>query len=169
MLTTLERYKTYYEIEDNDLDAQIQMAIEQVSVEIESICNRSFAETEYNVIIRGSGTEELILGEYPVKEATIANFTDFIINKKTGILISNSVWSPNIKYNITFTAGYVLPAEGVTSTVPVDLEKACIVMASMDLERRGSEHLKTEVIGPLRNDFAVNVPDVLEKYRKIAI
>lgn len=93
MLTTLDRYKTYYEITDTALDEQITMAIEQASAEIENTCNTTF------------------------------------------------------------------------DPVPKDIEKACIVMASMALERRGSEHLKTEVVGPLRSDFADNIPDILEKHR----
>jgi hypothetical protein len=161
LLTTLERYKSKYEITDNALDNQITMEIEQVSAEIETTCNRTFDETDYEVVMYGSGTNELVLNEYPIKTATVADYTDFVINKKAGILQSGSIWSATTKYTISFTAGY--------ATIPADLEKACMVMVSMALERRGSEHLKTEVIGPLRNDFATNVPDILEKYRKIAI
>lgn len=97
LLTTLERYKIYYEITDTALDAQISMAIEQTSAEIESICNTVF------------------------------------------------------------------------DRVPADIEKACIVMVSMSLERRGSEHLKTEVIGPLRSDFADDIPDILNRYRLMPV
>lgn len=175
LLTTVERFKDYYEITDNALDERIAMAIEQTSAEIESTCNRSFAETDYSMIMYGSGTKELILDEYPIKTATVDGYTDFIINKKAGILTSDSIWSASTKYTINFTAGYVLPIDAIegtaaiVGTVPKDLEKACIVMASMDLERRGSEHLKTEVIGPLRSEFADKVPDILEKYRKMAV
>ena len=97
MLTTLARYKIYYEINDNALDPQIEMAIEQVSAEIETTCNATF------------------------------------------------------------------------DPVPADIEKACIIMVSMSLERRGSEHLKTEVVGPLRSDFADNIPDILDKHRVIPV
>ena len=161
LLTTLERYKSKYEITDNALDDQITMEIEQVSAEIETTCNRIFAETDYEIVMYGSGTNELLLNEYPIKTATVADYTEFVINKKAGILQSGSVWSPTVKYTINFTAGY--------ATIPADIEKACMIMVSMGLERRGSEHLKTEVVGPLRSDFATNFPDILEKYRKIPV
>lgn len=88
----------------------------------------------------------------------------------------------SLKRNIevVYTAGYILPYQAsdgetpVVSTLPYDLEMACIKMVAADINRKGSEHEKSENLGPLQsafldNDYSDSVLSVLERYKRPVI
>ena len=83
--------------------------------------------------------------------------------------------------SVSYTAGYVLPWQEnltatpiVESTLPYDLEMACIKMVAADINRKGSEHEKSEGLGPLQsafldNDYMQSVLETIERYKKPVI
>lgn len=88
----------------------------------------------------------------------------------------------SLKRNIevVYTAGYILPYQATTganpivSTLPYDLEMACIKMVAADINRKGSEHEKSENLGPLQSafldsDYSESVLGVLERYKRPVI
>ena len=170
MLTTLARYKTFYGITDTASDAKITMILGMISAEIEAYCGRIFGKDDYTKTCKGTGTEFLILDQSPILTATATEndeeFTDFTIQSGVMLEYTDGVFNTASDYTISYTAGYILPedaTEEVPSTLPLDLENACIVMTSMEIERQGSEHLKTEVIGPLRSDYLQDLPIYLRR------
>ena len=88
----------------------------------------------------------------------------------------------SLKRNIevVYTAGYILPYQAtggetpVVPTLPYDIEMACIKMVAADINRKGSEHEKSENLGPLQsafldNDYSESVLTVLERYKRPVI
>lgn len=88
----------------------------------------------------------------------------------------------SIKRNIevVYTAGYILPYQAasgetpVVPTLPYDIEMACIKMIAADINRKGSEHEKSENLGPLQSafldsDYSDSVLSVLERYKRPVI
>ena len=171
MLTTLARYKTFYTITDTASDDKITMILGMISAEIEAYCGRIFGQANYTETVKGSDAEYIALKQYPVNDVAVTEndeeFTDFTTLDKYGLLERDTgIWNTASDYTISYTAGYILPedaTEEVPSTLPLDLENACIVMTSMEIERQGSEHLKTEVIGPLRSDYLQDLPIYLRR------
>lgn len=172
MLTTLARYKTYYGITDSTNDAKITMVLGMVSAEIESFCGRIFGQADYTKTCKGTDTEYIALEQYPViGDVTITEdgeaFTDFTALPEYGMLEHDlSTWSSAKEYVISYAAGYVLPEDATEENpqiLPEDLENVCMIMASMEIERQGSEHLKSETIGPLRSEYLQDMPIYLKR------
>lgn len=173
MLTTVERYKQYYKITDESQDMQIEMTIAQVSAEIESECKRTFGKADYEDYRIGSGGVLLLLKNYPVITASIPEITDFEIKSNEGMLYRKDGWLKGNEYKVSYSAGYVLPKDATTdqpSTLPADLEGACITLVNIRMEIRGSEHLKAETVGPLRSEYLSDIPvyiqSILNRYKR---
>lgn len=71
------------------------------------------------------------------------------------------------------SAQYVLPADATVDaprTLPYNIESACIELVAIRYQCRGSEHLKTETVGPLKSEFTMNWPEhikqTLDRYRR---
>ena len=139
-----------------------------------------------------------------VDSAALTEGTDFDVLADEGSLFKvNGVWTKpevnqvfrppyipeipyadenSLKHNIeaVYTAGYILPYQAssgetpVVPTLPYDLEMACIKMIAADINRKGSEHEKSENLGPLQsafldNDYSDSVLSVLERYKRPVI
>jgi len=93
---------------------------------------------------------------------------EFLIGKINGI-------SADIIDYVRFDLAteYVLPADAtaeIPRTLPYNIESSCIELVVIAYQCRGSEHLKTEVVGPLRSDFSIGWPEhikqTLDRYRR---
>lgn len=164
MLTTLDRIRMYMGITDNADDAVLQMLGDAVSARIERYCNREFNRQTYTETIEAHQAEELMLSQYPLVAVTSVMgdngpVTDYVIHP-TGTLRRPGGWDGT--YTVTYSAGY--------DDIPLDLELACLLLVSYTYNLRGSEHLKTEITGPLRSDFWADWPGyiiaMLDKYRR---
>jgi len=69
-------------------------------------------------------------------------------------------------------AEYVLPSDGTVDaprTLPYNIESACIELVVIAYQCKGSEHLKEEIVGPLRSFFVMDWPEhirqTLDRYR----
>jgi hypothetical protein len=76
-----------------------------------------------------------------------------------------------VRFDIS--ADYLLPkdaTEKIPQTLPCNIVSACIELVAIAYQRRGSEHLKTEVVGPLRSDFTndwpLHIQQTLDRYRE---
>lgn len=189
-LTTVASAKDYMGLLDDDSDYVIELLINSVSEDIEKRCRRTFRQTTQTEKVIGSSGHNLLLACYPVTAVSAVTIdgvavalTEYEILAESGELFRiDNTWPSSEHRNITvaYTGGYVLPGqENKTATPPVvrnlpyDLETACIKMVAVDFQRRGSEHLQTEVLGPLRSDFLADYPrhvlDVLERYTRPVI
>lgn len=93
---------------------------------------------------------------------------DFLTQQINGISADIADY---VRFDISVS--YVLPKDAITDatrTLPFNLESACIELVTIAYQRRGSEHLKTEVVGPLRSDFTNDWPlhilQTLDRYRE---
>lgn len=82
--------------------------------------------------------------------------------------------SDYVRFDIA--ADYVLPKDATANapqTLPYNLENTCIELVAIAYQRRGSEHLKEEIVGPLRSFFILSMPDpikeTLDRYRKYVL
>jgi len=150
-LTILNNLKLFLGINtaNTDDDTLLTNLISMVSADIENECQRTFLATNHTEYYKGDGTSQLLVKQYPVNSvASIYDDVDRVWGSDTqieaaAIAISNEVSGliileddifsqsddvENIK--ITYNAGY--------STIPTDLESACIKMCAADyLESKG--------------------------------
>lgn len=164
MLTTLDNVKKYIGITDTAEDGLLNMLIAAASQAIETYCNRVLTEHECveDVQLIHSGGIVMLSG-YPVSAVTIKDangqqVTDFVLAARSGMLTINA--APGV-YTVEYTAGY--------QTIPADLEFACIQLVAAMYDRRGSDHVVSETIGPVRAEYVDDIPQhikwVLDRYR----
>lgn len=163
-LTTLEKYKTYMEIDltDTTRDAAIEIAINAVSEWLEGECGRNFQLAAYTETLTGTGRQKLLLTHYPVQAVQLLiPLQEYTLVQDEGTLYRSAGWHGEI--TVEYTAGYPV--------IPTDLETVCIELVAMRLEMKSSNHLKTEVIGPLRSEYLSELPyqiqSVIERYRRV--
>lgn len=150
-LTTLTNLKEYLGIATLNIDDDtfLQNLITRISDDIESQCNRAFHAATYTQYYKGSGTNRLLLRQYPVNSVTsVFDDPDRVWGSDTQfdaddisisdeilgmIILEDNIFSEfedveNIK--VIYNAGY--------STIPTDLESACIKLCAADyLESKG--------------------------------
>ncbi len=165
-LTTVEKYKTYMELDldDTSRDAAIEIAINAVSEWLEGECRRKFVLATYSETLQGNGRSKLLLPQYPVQ--CIQNLLPeqaYTLLPEEGSLYCLAGWQGEI--TVEYTAGYPV--------IPPDLETACMDCVTMRLEMKSSNHLKTEVIGPLRSEYLAELPyaiqSVIDSYRRVVV
>lgn len=150
-LTTLETVKSELGISDTGQDAFLSSLIDRASDAIVSFCGRPFAKESYRETLAGYGTNRLILSRTPVIAvssitADSEDITDYLLeDPEAGILFRKRGWqwaptlgwnisfhpignSENLNFTVEYTAGYVLPGDEGTRTLPHDIEQACIDM-----------------------------------------
>lgn len=120
---------------------------------------------EQITIGEGDGPEVLDAGDYYIEDAA------------AGIVTRNAIWRPNdlaIRYapsqdpvpftgpkiiRVNYTAGYVLPNDGGTRSLPYDLEEAALVTAVSIYRSRGADRrVQAESLGDASVTYRQNVP-----------
>lgn len=180
-LTTVSQVSSYLTLGTLSGSAQTDMefSINAASAFLEEQCKTTFGKTDYtNESHEGSGSSLLIPLHGPLisvtsivdEEATV--ITDYII-KHASLLYRKLGWSVAQTYNLTYSAGYVLPqfaTEQAPRTLPYTIEFACIQWIALHWNKRGSEHLAQEDIGPLKYQYLSNMPraikDIINYHRQ---
>jgi hypothetical protein len=144
-LTTLNNLKLFLGINtaNTDDDTLLTNLISMVSAGMENECQRTFLAANYTEYYKGDGTNRLLVNQYPINSvASIYDDIDRVWGSDTQIeaaaisisdrisgivILEDDIFSEsddieNIK--ITYNAGY--------STIPTDLESACIKMCAAD-------------------------------------
>ncbi len=184
-LVTLANTKTFLGILNNEKDAVLEMLINMATDYIESQTGRRFVSTvhtqeEYD----GTGTYELSLKAFPIITFTKLEFNnasdnsddwedvdaeDYWVDTDTGIvtmitnfdemsesLNNDDELSKNVffrgknRYRVTYTSGY--------STVPYDLQYACMSLVGQLLTMKSATGIKSESLG----DHSVTFQDVTD-------
>ena len=188
-LTSLANLKEHLDIVDNESDTLLTNIINRSTDIIEKYCNgRRFKQTTYtNEEYDGTGTNYINLKHYPVttlstyeKNYGTVGDTDWDGLEGDFIkLISDSTQGPGQvfyqggflrgirNYRFTYIAGY--------STIPNDLDEACLELSAYLYNNRKSSGLKSETLGEYsytRDDSIGNVIKdlgldlVLDQYRQ---
>lgn len=149
-LTTLANLKQYLDIDTDQTtdDTFLQNLITRISDDMERYCQRTFNASDLTEYYKGSGTRILLLRNYPVNSVTsIHDDTELEFGADTAIdsddikisdavngtiILNEGIFTESEKENIkvVYNAGY--------STIPSDLEQACIKMCAAEyIESKG--------------------------------
>ena len=169
-MSTLETLKVILSIseEDTSYDKFLVLLINYASSWIESMTGRRFALSPYTQALAGSGQQELVLRQYPIRE--VASITD-IENRVTvpppsysfreegdiGVIYRDEGWPARAfptglvpdfiqtrRYlEVKYTAGYVLPKDFAEDTpedwkLPASLQGIVSQIAAQELALNGN-------------------------------
>jgi len=182
---------------DYTKDNQIERNINSVSSMVSKYCNRKFIADTYTEYYKGSGSQKLVLNQYPINaitsvkvdSAALTAGTDYVTADRTyldqGIVFKNNGWTwygyltglvgeltaPVDNIEVVYSAGYTLET---ARTFPYDLEDAVINMVS-DLygeQQEGTVGLKKLTQGKLTYEWDSNpliqqYSSVLDVYKKV--
>lgn len=141
---------------------RVEMTIESISAEIETICNRHFLVDDYEEIYDGTGGRTLLLNQYPInsisnitygdgfdpdnKEVLTSN-TDYIFDSVEGIVrFSFSLSEGYQALTVNYNAGY--------TEVPYDLKLICVKWVVSELYATDQNmNLKSEKLGDATNTY----------------
>lgn len=180
-LTTLKQVQTHLAVTDPAEMAELKWLINVASGQIESECGRTFEKTAHTAeAYTGDGRRLLVLQQYPVIGVPVvtlegAAVTDFSTDSKAGLLFREAGWTNRSAIAVTYESGYVLPRDAgleIPRTLPYELESACVLLVAQLFNQRGSEHLTSEAVGPLKWTFIEEIPAVraiLNKYRRVLL
>ena len=156
-LVSLADVKEALGILDNSQDSYLTNLINRATDIIEKYCNgRRFKETTYtNETYDGNGSQFLNLKHYPISAITSLQWRsgDFSSNNWDSIdssmytyldiegeIYYTGVFSRGIRnYRVSYTAGY--------STIPNDLQQACITLISYLKNQTKTSGMKSESLG----------------------
>jgi uncharacterized phiE125 gp8 family phage protein len=154
-LTTLADVKEHLRIEaaDSTEDTFLEKLIDRCTSRIESYVNRKLKKRSYTELYDGSGTQKLLLNQFPITALTSVNIDqgqDFlpstdvdieaiVIQAEEGLLswsgVVNSssafnagIWSAGVRnIQVVYEAGY--------DPIPDDLAAACIKLVAVEFNR----------------------------------
>lgn len=155
-LVTLDNAKDFLGITDSSKDDLLEILINQATDYIENECNRRFESTVYTEQeYSGRGIKTIQLDEFPVITFTLLevnNNTDntdnwseidtdnYWVEEDTGILTKTTNYAKgNKNYRATYTAGF--------TTIPHDLQFACMMLVSETFNKRKAMGVKSESLG----------------------
>lgn len=179
-LTTLDACKIQLDIPTSNTaqDALLERYINSASQQIERYCDRSFISESKTEFYDGTRSNELLLRRSPVSAVSLVAVdsertfgSDTVLVASTYAVVGDvalrrhsGTWgkgSQNIK--VTYTAGY--------STIPADLEDACILLVEHRYRMRGDRRLGRSSQGKQGEsisyiaDWPQEVLSILENYR----
>lgn len=139
-LVLLSEYKEILDITGNTEDEFVELAKYEVEAKVKSFLNRDLEVATYIELYNGSGTEELVLNQFPVNSVSKIEFYDgidslgaevwveqeqvsdydrIVISGSGDLIIIDGSFFPFGVQNIrvTYSAGY--------SSIPYEIQQAC--------------------------------------------
>ncbi len=194
-LTTLARTKTYLGISNDSQDTLLEILIDGASDFIQTYCDRTFKKSDYVEVVRGSGSEALLLKSYPIigdvslEENTSGDASDswnsigsdryFTFNDEGYLEAHDFTFAKRPRaYRATYVAGYLLQGSVVTGeniALPSDIELAVMRLVSGILNQRKAEGTSNQNLGDYSISFAKLIDDdplmksTLMNYRRPAL
>jgi|TARA_Y100000310_G_C20652578_1_gene800256 hypothetical protein len=168
-LTTLARTKDYLGVTNDSNDTLLERLIDAASSFIETYCDRTFKLTSYILQQEGSGTDTLILRNYPVIGGvvldenqsgdstqdynTIESKNYWVFNTDGYLQFLNSetvfIATPE-QYQVTYEGGYRVQGATVTGqhiALPLDLELATWKLVSSIFNTRNTDGISSQTLG----------------------
>jgi len=184
---TLSDFKTYLGIESSMEDTKLTLLVDATNEFIKNYCHRIFEATDYDELYDGTGTNSLILNNYPIISITSIYASDEEVEERTGIdeegyyikdaehgvIYNNDLWERGrgiIK--VTYRGGY--------ETIPGDLIFAYYRTAEYLRHIYGRTGIVAESLGAYSFNLAqdvgsaqgmLSIPDlmvksILDRYRQ---
>ena len=142
LLTTLEDVKILLNIGESTQDVLLDTLILRGSYACIQYCRRQFAKEQVKETIPGTGTARIMLERVPLVsidqvdyEGDTIDASEYEIERHgMGTVLRENKWTLNTlgdeignpDWEITYTAGYVLPNHAGTRDLPYDVEQAAI-------------------------------------------
>jgi uncharacterized phiE125 gp8 family phage protein len=188
-LADLDELKRYMDItgSTDDDDDELVATLNRISKAMETYCDRKFYIQERTEYYRGTGTNTLVLYQYPITSVsgvwistsrtwdatTLTASSDYFINNNANALIM---------YNSDFTAEEyenirVIYSAGLfssTATVPADLKMACLKEASRMYRTRNDKGYSSrssdsaggvDTVSFITAEFTPETLSILQRYR----
>jgi uncharacterized phiE125 gp8 family phage protein len=180
--TTKSAVKEYLEMTtDNTYDDSFDNLITRATTFIQNETHRQLLETTYQETIDGDGTTKLFLSEYPIISVDTITIDDdtvyssdsaqdgasYYIYNNPAIIRRSVNWPENYQnIVVTYDAGY--------STIPGDLEQACIELVAFKYENKDYIGLKSQDFGSEnivfnKKDIPEEILSVINGYEKVNI
>jgi hypothetical protein len=182
-LTTLARAKLLLGITDTSKDALLEALINAVTDFIETFCGRRFKEptNDFVEIVDGSGGKNISVRNYPItyfaklerrlSDNTFENVdaTTFYRDDANGLII----FFGNINTD-RGVANYRATYKGGFSTIPNDLNLACVQLVVREFnQRQGAGDIKSERLGDYNVTYRAGaqesdtfIDETLSRYKK---
>lgn len=137
-------------------DALLTTLVARVSQAVRNYCKRDFEAQTYTEYQDGKGTDEILVNQFPINSITSLTHvdendtvvytwtsTDYARETWGLIRLRDGIFKSGIKnIKIVYNAGY--------TTIPVDLQQACIAWVSWLFEDRNQQRLG--IISRIMND-----------------
>lgn len=180
MLATLDTFKTYLWISWSSEDALLTILLDGATSIINWYVGKTIEAASYTEIFSGNGQLSYILREYPVNSVTSFQIntwdTETAVREDveaTEYSIDTIEWvirlyTPLVRwlsnYKVVYNAWY--------STVPNDLQIACMQIASNMYNTRNSNWLKSESVAGDSISYDTNIQDstfiILDRYKDVS-
>ena len=170
-LATIDQLKEYLgDVADKD-DALLTRIVNAASDALESYCGRTFASTAHTEYYDGTGTNTLVLRQFPI--ISIASFLeggaalttgqdasatpDVLYYPETGRLVRPwFIFLPYRNwYKITYTAGF--------SSVPASIIQACLDLSAIMLREKEHIGLAQKTTGTQTVTYIRRLPEDVQK------
>lgn len=179
-LITLAQVKEMRGIGTTTDDTLLTNIITRVDKAVKEICKRDFEATTYTEKRNGNGLSILFTNQYPINSITsltqidkdsVVTYTwastDYIYESGQGLIqLRNGTFPQGLQnIKVVYNAGF--------STIPVDLQQACIEYAGWIFENRAKE--RVGIISRMMSDgstlrytqyLPIEVSLVLDRYKK---
>lgn len=186
VLINISLLKEYLKEEGSKNDTLLTAVVTRASAIIEAYCCRTFGQATYTEFYDGSGTETLVLRNFPItlppdigavtptvleagtglvvgEDPNASPAPDILIYKETGRLVGNNrVWQPLRRwYKVTYSAGFVSMPQGIV--------QACIDLCELILRERERSGIQSKTTGQQTVQYIRRLPDysqqVLDQFR----
>lgn len=194
-LTSLANLKAFKGISVTTNDTLLENCIDRITELFENFTNRKLKARDYsydsgsgdydsdNAIVDGNGIDRMPLPQYPVNSITTLRINELAIDERSSIYDTGWVLADKAA-GIVILSGYIFTAgirnielvyNGGFSTIPEDLEQACIEQAAWLFKQSApggnllgvtSKALADGSISYSAKDLLASVRLVLERYKK---
>jgi hypothetical protein len=172
-LTTLQSVKTYTGRTSGTADDKLSALITACSGWVKSYLNRDILQATYTETINGTGTRQILLGNYPVTSVTALLVCDHDVTsyalsdgrRTISLAPGGGIFDRDIaNVSITYVAGF--------ATVPADLEHVvCRLVAWGDAESGRLQQVSKSMGGEVVTFSQASAPswalDSLKNWRKV--
>lgn len=166
-LITLDAIKPYLDIEDNSKDIIIEDLINSASTFVEKYTCRKFNKQSYNESYEGSGTNKLVLKQYPI--ITLTDGADLTILHEEGILIKSGIWHKGKTYKIEYTAGFDIIPFDLQMLVKELVVKKFLILTNPDGALALKKFNISDVSWEWDKDLTKEQLQILSLYKKVKI
>ncbi len=184
-LVALQDVKDFLTISGSTEDSKLTYLINEVSRWIASFCGRNFVSTTYTEYYDGTGTDELMLKNYPIISVTSLHddparvfgsnvaksvAADVLVYKNTGTL---KLWNKEGAFQVGVANVKVVYVAGY-APIPAEIQMACkrlIAVLYLRQTNRNfdiqSQTVQQQTTSYLISDMPPNVKAILNGYRKL--